>query len=104
MCPGVRARQIRSAPMTDHGGPSSPPATTPEATLPQAWAARFAEAPDRPALWEARRGWVRAGDLDRASRRVAVTGGRRRQSRQWPRPAARALGVTLELFDHGGLS
>jgi malonyl-CoA/methylmalonyl-CoA synthetase len=41
------------------------------ATLPQAWAANFESAPDRPVLWEERRGWVRAGDLDRASRRVA---------------------------------
>jgi malonyl-CoA/methylmalonyl-CoA synthetase len=29
-------------------------------------------APDRPALWEERRGWVRAGELDRATRRVAA--------------------------------
>lgn len=41
-------------------------------TLPRAWAARFAEAPDRPVLWEERRGWVTAGDLERASRRVAA--------------------------------
>jgi malonyl-CoA/methylmalonyl-CoA synthetase len=41
-------------------------------TLPRAWAARFEEAPDRPVLWEERRGWVTAGDLDRASRRVAA--------------------------------
>jgi malonyl-CoA/methylmalonyl-CoA synthetase len=40
-------------------------------TLPRAWAARFEAAPDRPVLWEERRGWIRAGDLDRASRRVA---------------------------------
>jgi len=48
------------------------PAAAPAATLPQVWAARFDEAPDRPLLWEERRGWVRAGDLDRASRRVAA--------------------------------
>src|SRR5437763_7468134 len=54
-------------PMTDRA--STPPAGGP-ATLPQAWAARFAEAPDRPMVWEARRGWVPAGALDRASRRV----------------------------------
>ena len=41
-------------------------------TLPAAWAASFDEEPDRPVLWEERRGWVRAGDLDRASRRVAT--------------------------------
>ncbi len=41
-------------------------------TLPQAWAARFEADPDRPVLWEERRGWVRAGDLDRNSRRVAA--------------------------------
>jgi malonyl-CoA/methylmalonyl-CoA synthetase len=51
--------------------PTSVPAG-PGATLPTAWAARFAEAPDRPMLWEAGRGWVRAGELDRASRRVAA--------------------------------
>jgi malonyl-CoA/methylmalonyl-CoA synthetase len=42
------------------------------ATLPEAWADRFAEAPDRPMLWEAGRGWVRGGDLDRGSRQVAA--------------------------------
>src|SRR5207248_5760266 len=52
-------------------GPSTPPPGG-WATLPEAWAARFAEAPDRPLLWEGRRGWVAAGDLDRASRRVAA--------------------------------
>ena len=41
-------------------------------TLPRAWAARCSEAPDRPVLWEERRGWVTAGDLDRASRRIAA--------------------------------
>ena len=42
------------------------------ATLPQAWAAHFEADPDRPVLWEERRGWVRAGNVDRNSRRVAA--------------------------------
>jgi malonyl-CoA/methylmalonyl-CoA synthetase len=50
-------------------GPPGPP---PGATLPEAWAAHFETAADRPLLWEERRGWVMAGDLDRASRRVAA--------------------------------
>ena len=41
-------------------------------TLPRAWAARFAAAPDRPVLWEERRGWAPAGGLDRARRRLAA--------------------------------
>ena len=41
-------------------------------TLPEAWATHFETAPDRPLLWEERRGWVTAGDLDRASRQVAA--------------------------------
>jgi malonyl-CoA/methylmalonyl-CoA synthetase len=41
-------------------------------TLPRAWAAHFGAAPDRPVLWEERRGWVRAGELDQASRGVAA--------------------------------
>ena len=41
-------------------------------TLPRAWVARFEEAPDRPVLWEERRGWVTGFELDRASRRVAA--------------------------------
>jgi len=40
-------------------------------TLPLAWAARFAAAPDRPMLWSTGAGWVSAGALDAASRRVA---------------------------------
>src|SRR5438270_1358935 len=48
------------------------PVAPPGGTLPQAWAGRFDEAPDRRLLWEERRGWVRAGDLDQASRRVAA--------------------------------
>src|SRR5581483_1626621 len=44
----------------------------PGRTLPEVWAARFGDDPDRPLLWEERRGWVRAGDLDRASRAVAA--------------------------------
>src|SRR5687768_6867348 len=39
-------------------------------TLPGSWAAHVSDAPDRPVLWEERRGWVTAGDLDRASRRL----------------------------------
>ena len=46
---------------------------TPDGTLPREWAARFEAAPDRPMLWEARRGWVTGGDLETASRRVAGT-------------------------------
>ncbi|HEY3239718.1 MAG TPA: AMP-binding protein [Acidimicrobiia bacterium] len=41
-------------------------------TLPAAWAARFAAAPERPVLWSAEAGWVTAGTLDAASRRVAA--------------------------------
>ena len=49
-------------------GPAGPPLW---ATLPEALAAHFETAPGRPLLWEERRGWVTAGDLDRASRQVA---------------------------------
>jgi malonyl-CoA/methylmalonyl-CoA synthetase len=41
-------------------------------TLPSAWAAGFAAAPERPVLWSAEAGWVTAGALDAASRRVAA--------------------------------
>ncbi|HYH48560.1 MAG TPA: AMP-binding protein [Acidimicrobiia bacterium] len=41
-------------------------------TLPRAWAAHFESAPGRPMLFEERRGWVTAGELDRATRRVAA--------------------------------
>jgi malonyl-CoA/methylmalonyl-CoA synthetase len=41
-------------------------------TLPRAWAAHFGDTPERPVLWEERRGWVTAGALDQASRRVAA--------------------------------
>jgi malonyl-CoA/methylmalonyl-CoA synthetase len=41
-------------------------------TLPSAWSARFAAAPERPVLWSAEAGWVTAGALDAASRRVAA--------------------------------
>jgi malonyl-CoA/methylmalonyl-CoA synthetase len=51
---------------------SGPPPAPLGATLPEAWATHFEAAPDRPLLWERRRGWVSAGDLDRASRRVAA--------------------------------
>jgi malonyl-CoA/methylmalonyl-CoA synthetase len=40
-------------------------------TLPSAWAARFAAAPERPVLWSLEAGWLTAGALDAASRRVA---------------------------------
>ena len=43
-----------------------------EGTLPAAWARRFAAEPDRPVLFEARRGWVKAGELDDATRQVAA--------------------------------
>jgi malonyl-CoA/methylmalonyl-CoA synthetase len=43
-----------------------------EETLPRGWARRFAAEPARPVLWERRRGWVSAGALDTASRRVAA--------------------------------
>ncbi|MEW6477174.1 MAG: AMP-binding protein [Actinomycetota bacterium] len=41
-------------------------------TLPRAWAAHFESDPNRPLLWEERRGWITAGELDRATRRVAA--------------------------------
>lgn len=41
-------------------------------TLLEAWADHFETDPDRPLLWEERRGWVTAGALDRASRQVAA--------------------------------
>ena len=50
----------------------SPPELPLGATLPEAWAAHFETAPDRPLLWEERHGWVTAGEVDRASRRVAA--------------------------------
>ena len=57
-----------------------------EGTLPAAWAARFAAAPERPALWSAEVGWVTAGALDAATRRVAG-----RFSRAGLRPGDRVL-------------
>jgi len=51
-------------------GPPGPPPSG--GTLPESWAAHFESAPDRRLLWEERRGWVTAGDLDRASRQVAA--------------------------------
>ena len=54
-------------------GPPGPPLDAPMgATLPEALATHFETAPGRPLLWEERRGWVTAGDLDRASRQVAA--------------------------------
>ncbi|MDQ1497977.1 MAG: malonyl-CoA/methylmalonyl-CoA synthetase, partial [Actinomycetota bacterium] len=58
-------------PAGDGAGASPVAPAPPGDTLPMAWAARFDAAPDRPVLWEERRGWIRAGDLDGASRRVA---------------------------------
>jgi malonyl-CoA/methylmalonyl-CoA synthetase len=55
-------------------------------TLPAAWAAWFAAAPDRPVLWSAEAGWLTAGALDDASRRVAG-----RFSRAGLRPGDRLL-------------
>jgi malonyl-CoA/methylmalonyl-CoA synthetase len=52
-----------------HGPPLDPPMG---ATLPEALATHFETDPGRWLLWEERRGWVTAGDLDRASRRVAA--------------------------------
>lgn len=43
-----------------------------EGSLPRAWASRWAEDPNRPLLWEARRGWMSAGQLEEASRRIAA--------------------------------
>jgi malonyl-CoA/methylmalonyl-CoA synthetase len=51
-------------------GWSAPP--VPGDTLPRAWASHFESDPGRAMLWEERRGWVTAGDLDRATRRVAA--------------------------------
>ena len=66
-------------------------------TLPEVWAARFEEEPDRPLLWEERRGWVRAADLDRASRGVAA-----RLAAAGLRPGDRILmsaGTSVELVE-----
>jgi malonyl-CoA/methylmalonyl-CoA synthetase len=59
--------------------PHLPPGTDPvtvevlaQGTLPRAWARHFAAEPEKPVLFEARRGWVTAGALDKASRRVAA--------------------------------
>jgi malonyl-CoA/methylmalonyl-CoA synthetase len=75
-------------------GPPGPPLG---ATLPEAWAAHFETAPDRPLLWEERRGWVTAGDLDRTSRRVAA-----RLAGAGLRPGDRILmsaGTSMELVE-----
>ena len=68
-------------------------------TLPEAWARHFEAGPDRPLLWEERRGWVTAGDLDRASRQVAA-----RLAGAGLRPGDRILmsaGTSVELVDWG---
>jgi len=70
---------------------------SPGRTLPEVWAARFEHRPDRPLLWEQQRGWVRAGDLDRASRRVAA-----RLAAAGLRPGDRILmsaGTSVELVE-----
>ena len=55
-------------------GPAGPPLGDAPmgATLPEVLATHFETSPGRPLLWEERRGWVTAGDLDRASRQVAA--------------------------------
>src|SRR5260370_36066145 len=42
-----------------------------ERSLPQAWARRWAEAPDRDLLFMEQQGWLSAGAFDRATRAVA---------------------------------
>ena len=67
------------------------------ATLPEAWATHFESAADRPLLWEERRGWVTAGDVDRASRKVAA-----RLAGAGLRPGDRVLmsaGTSVELVE-----
>ncbi|MGH9000318.1 MAG: AMP-binding protein [Acidimicrobiia bacterium] len=59
---------------TVHLPPGSDPAALDllaAGSLPRAWAATLGADPARPVLWEEHRGWVSAGDLDAASRRVA---------------------------------
>ena len=87
---------VHLPPPPEAGGRPVPP-LAPGATLPQAWAARCDEAPDRPVLWEQQRGWVRAGELDRATRRVAA-----RFAAAGLRPGDRILmsaGTSLELVE-----
>ena len=77
-------------------GPAAPPGPL-EATLPRAWATHFEAHAERPVLWEERRGWLRAGDLDRSSRRVAV-----RLAGAGLRPGDRILmsaGTSVELVE-----
>ena len=40
-------------------------------SLPAAWAKRWADRPDAPALGDAHHGWISAADLEAASRRIA---------------------------------
>ncbi|MGH9011367.1 MAG: AMP-binding protein, partial [Acidimicrobiia bacterium] len=75
----------------------APPGPPLGATLPAALAAHFETAPGRPLLWEERRGWVTAGDLDRASRQVAA-----RLAGAGLRPGDRILmsaGTSVELVE-----
>ena len=59
--------------MTHFGPGEDPGAYAPLArrSLPAAWAEQWAAAPSRPVLHEAGRGWLTAGGLEAASRRVA---------------------------------
>lgn len=42
-------------------------------SLTDVWRLRWTEDPDRPALWDGTRGWVRRGDLERATAAIATT-------------------------------
>jgi malonyl-CoA/methylmalonyl-CoA synthetase len=69
---GTPGRSVTVGPMADvHTAAQSVPPVAGD-TLPRVWAAHAESEPGRPMLWEARRGWVTAGELDRASRRVAA--------------------------------
>ncbi|MET0739530.1 MAG: AMP-binding protein, partial [Acidimicrobiales bacterium] len=60
--------------MTAHFGPGEDPAgydPLARRSLPAAWAERWAAAPEAKVLYEAGRGWVTAGELETATRRVA---------------------------------
>ena len=64
-------------------------------TLPAAWGAGFAAAPDRRVLWSASSGWLTAGGLDAASRRVAA-----RFHRAGQRPGDRILMSAVASADY----